>query len=128
MRLKKYLRGKKSLIRLFAFSCFLCFCLVAFLCFWCFWCVHNLFAKNKKQNKEFKTPLITSFTLLPLCYLTFTCFYSRLFLFFILNSLIYWKFTILKIVEVNFHFVSFGLFWYVKYFNFWPKSTDSDSS
>ena len=61
----------------FIFVClfaFLCFCFVAFLCFlcfWCFWCflvlfgafwcVRNLFVKN---NKKFKTALITSFILL----------------------------------------------------------------
>ena len=58
-------------IRLFAF---LYFCLVAFLCFLCFLvllvlfgaflCVRNLFVKN---NKKFKTALITSFiSLLPI--------------------------------------------------------------
>ena len=47
------------------FACsVLCFCLVAslwFWCYWCFWCVQNLFVK---KNKEFKTALIISFTLL----------------------------------------------------------------
>ena len=37
------------------------FCLVASWCFWYFWCVQNLFLK---KNKEFKTALMTSFTLL----------------------------------------------------------------
>ena len=56
-------------VRLFAF---LCFCLVAFLCFFvrlvffgafcAFWCMQNLFVK--KNNKEFKTVLVTSFILL----------------------------------------------------------------
>ena len=50
--LKKHLRRKKSLIRLFAL-----------LCFFCFLCVWNLFVKKKKK-KEFKTALITSFTIL----------------------------------------------------------------
>ena len=57
--------------------CVLCFCLVAFLCFWCFWCfqcfwyfwcfwcVQSLFLKKK----EFKTALITAFTLLLKIYL-----------------------------------------------------------
>ena len=53
--LKKHLRGKKSLIRLFTFLCFLCF-----LFFLCFWCVQKIFLKKK----EFKTALMTSFTLL----------------------------------------------------------------
>ena len=59
--LKKHLRRKKSLIRLFAVLCFLWF--LCFLCFFCFLCVWNLFVKKKKK-KEFKTALITSFTIL----------------------------------------------------------------
>ena len=80
--LKKHLSGKKSFICLFVFLCFLCFVLllVESLCFLCFLlgCVfvflvllvllvlsvllvhQNLFIKKK----EFKTALITSFTLL----------------------------------------------------------------
>ena len=54
---KKDLRGKKSLICLFAF---LCFCLGAFVPFVPLLRVES-FCKN---NKEFKTALITSFTLL----------------------------------------------------------------
>ena len=60
---KKHLRGRKSIICLFAFLCFLCFCLVAslcflwffsFLCFLCFLCflrVWNTFCKKKKSLK-----------------------------------------------------------------------------
>ena len=68
---KKHLRGKWSLIRLFAFCAFAWLRLCAFGtfgAFWCFWnflrflCVWNLFVKKKK--KEFTTALITLFTLL----------------------------------------------------------------
>ena len=64
--LKKHLRGKKSLIHLFAFLCFLCFCLVAFLCFLCLFLLFVLFvsAKSFRKKKEFKIALMTSFTLL----------------------------------------------------------------
>ena len=37
------------------------------LCIWCFWCAQNLFVE-KKINKEFKTALIISFTLLQNSY------------------------------------------------------------
>ena len=58
---KKNLRGKKSLICLFAF---LCFCLVASFVLLVI-LVHLVRAKSFcKKNKEFKTTLITSFTLL----------------------------------------------------------------
>ena len=55
---KKHLRGKQSLIRLFAF---LCFCpsvfvlfsafgaFLCFQCFWCLWCVQNLCVKKKQR-------------------------------------------------------------------------------
>ena len=55
MRIKKYLRGKKSLTCLFAF--FVLFVLLVLLV---------LFVRAKsfrKKNKGFKTALITSFTL-----------------------------------------------------------------
>ena len=46
------------------FACnVLCFCFIASLycwCSWCFWCVQKLFVKKRK---EFKTDLISSFTL-----------------------------------------------------------------
>ena len=85
----------------------LCYCLVAFLhflcflCFWCFWCAQNLFVK--KINKEFKTALIISFTLL----LNSSCYKQNFFLsksfsiitmFFIIIFLI----TILSIITVVF--------------------------
>ena len=45
-------------LRLCAFSAF-----DAFGAFLCFWCVQNLFVKQKKVNKEFKTVLIPPFTI-----------------------------------------------------------------
>ena len=49
---------------IFYFCSLIAFCAFAWLrlcAFWCFWCVQNLFVK---KNKEFKTSLITSITLL----------------------------------------------------------------
>ena len=52
MRLKNILRGRKSIIRLFAFLrilCLLCFlCLLCLLCFLCFLRLQNLFVKKIK--------------------------------------------------------------------------------
>ena len=66
--LKKHLRGKKSLIRLFEF---LCFCLGIFMIFvlFCAFCTFFIFScmwnlSVKKINKDVQTALITSFTLL----------------------------------------------------------------
>ena len=65
--LKKHLRGKQSLIHLFAF---LCFCLSvfvpfsAFYAFCAFWCFLVRTKPFRKKNKEFKTALMTSFILL----------------------------------------------------------------
>ena len=80
--LKKHLSGKKSFICLFVFLCFLCFVLllgwvfVLFVLFaWLRLCVFGAFgafsafgafgaSKSFHKKKEFKTTLITSFTLL----------------------------------------------------------------
>ena len=61
MRIKTHKREKV----IYLVICVLRFGLVAFLCFWCFWCEQRLFLKKK----EFKTALITSFTLLLKIYL-----------------------------------------------------------
>ena len=51
--------------------CVLRFCVVAFLCFWCFWCFQCFWCEQRLflKSKEFKTALITSFTLLLKIYL-----------------------------------------------------------
>ena len=99
--LKKHLRGKKSLVRLFAFLCFLCF--LCFLYFLCFLCLQNLFVKI---NKKFKIALMTSFTLLP-----DSSDYQHNFFFFLRSFFLSQSFSIITIFFITiFITILFNLF------------------
>ena len=100
----------------FLFTCSVsCFCLVASLCFRCFWCVQNLFVRKKK--KDFKTDLITSFTLL----LKFSLLQAWIFLI----NLFQWSesFSVIRIFLNYYNLVNY--YNYVNYHNLFQSSHSS---